>query len=90
MIEIEGLHKAYGDKVVLAIEQWSLSASNCVLAGENGAGKTTLLLILAGSWLSTDGRLPPGLAAIWTGFRRPGRRRARMLSPKRHSSAAKV
>jgi drug/metabolite transporter (DMT)-like permease len=27
-----------------------------------------LLLILAGSWLSTDGRLPPGLAA-WTGRR---------------------
>jgi hypothetical protein len=23
-----------------------------------------LLLILAGSWLSTDGRLPPGLAAV--------------------------
>jgi ABC-type multidrug transport system ATPase subunit len=48
MIEIEGLHKAYGDKVVLTVEQWSLAASNCVLAGENGAGKTTLLLILAG------------------------------------------
>jgi hypothetical protein len=23
-----------------------------------------LLLILAGSWLSTDGRLPPGLGAV--------------------------
>ena len=23
-----------------------------------------LLLILAGSWLATDGRLPPGLAAL--------------------------
>jgi drug/metabolite transporter (DMT)-like permease len=32
-----------------------------------------LLLILAGSWLSTDGRLPPGLAAVLT---RPGRRAA--------------
>jgi drug/metabolite transporter (DMT)-like permease len=31
-----------------------------------------LLLILAGSWLSTDGRLPPGLAAVVTGVR--GRR----------------
>ena len=31
-----------------------------------------LLLILAGSWLSTDGRVPPGLAAIAT---RLGRRR---------------
>jgi drug/metabolite transporter (DMT)-like permease len=32
-----------------------------------------LLLILAGSWLSTDGRLPPGLAAVATGLRRRGR-----------------
>jgi drug/metabolite transporter (DMT)-like permease len=29
-----------------------------------------LLLILAGSWLSTDGRLPPGLAAVVTRFQR--------------------
>jgi drug/metabolite transporter (DMT)-like permease len=28
-----------------------------------------LLLILAGSWLSTDGRVPPGLAAIVTRLR---------------------
>jgi drug/metabolite transporter (DMT)-like permease len=33
-----------------------------------------LLLILAGSWLSTDGRLPPGLAAVATRLR--GRRDA--------------
>ena len=31
-----------------------------------------LLLILAGSWLSTDGRLPPGLAAAVTRVRRRG------------------
>jgi hypothetical protein len=29
-----------------------------------------LLLILAGSWLSTDGRLPPGLAALNLRLRR--------------------
>jgi drug/metabolite transporter (DMT)-like permease len=30
-----------------------------------GAGAVAgLLLILAGSWLATDGRLPPGLAAV--------------------------
>ena len=33
-----------------------------------------LLLILAGSWLSTDGRLPPGLAAVATRVRRRGGR----------------
>jgi drug/metabolite transporter (DMT)-like permease len=44
------------------------------LLGEHpGAGAIAgLLLILAGSWLSTDGRVPPGLAA-WLGLR-PRRR----------------
>jgi drug/metabolite transporter (DMT)-like permease len=37
-----------------------------------GGAVAGLLLILAGSWLSTDGRLPPGLAAIATRVR--GRR----------------
>src|SRR3954447_9241330 len=36
-----------------------------------------LLLILAGSWLSTDGRLPPGLAAVAGRVRGRGRGRAR-------------
>ena len=48
MIEINGLAKSYGEKLVLEVDSWSLSASNCVLEGANGAGKTTLLLILAG------------------------------------------
>jgi drug/metabolite transporter (DMT)-like permease len=39
-----------------------------VLLGERpGAGAVAgLLLILAGSWLSTDGRVPPSLAGWWT------------------------
>jgi drug/metabolite transporter (DMT)-like permease len=36
-----------------------------------------LLLILAGSWLSTDGRVPPGLAALAHRARGRGRGRAR-------------
>ena len=42
-----------------------------VLLGERpGAGAVTgLLLILAGSWLATDGHLPPGLSA-WAARRR--------------------
>jgi len=40
-----------------------------VLGEQPGAGSVAgLLLILAGSWLSTDGRLPPGLLAV---LRRP-------------------
>ena len=41
-----------------------------VLGERPGAGAVAgLLLILAGSWLSTDGRLPPPLAAIVTRLR---------------------
>ena len=45
-----------------------------------------LLLILAGSWLATDGRLPPGLAAIVTRTRerRETRSAARLNSSVRH------
>jgi drug/metabolite transporter (DMT)-like permease len=49
-------------------------ALGVAILGEHlGAGAIAgLLLILAGSWLSTDGRLPPGLAAVVTRFRRKG------------------
>jgi hypothetical protein len=51
-----------------------------VLGERPGAGAVAgLLLILAGSWLSTDGRLPPGTAAIVTRLRR--RRSPRAAGP---------
>jgi drug/metabolite transporter (DMT)-like permease len=37
-----------------------------------------LLLILAGSWLSTDGRLPPGLTAVAGRLRRRRERSSRL------------
>jgi drug/metabolite transporter (DMT)-like permease len=44
-----------------------------ILGERPGAGAVAgLLLILAGSWLSTDGRLPPGVAGV---LARAGRRR---------------
>jgi drug/metabolite transporter (DMT)-like permease len=52
----------------------ALALGVAVLGEEPGTGAVVgLLLILAGSWLSTDGRLPPGLAAVVT--RVSGRRR---------------
>ena len=46
-----------------------------MLGEQPGAGTVAgLLLILAGSWLSTDGRLPPGLLAL---LRRDARRTVR-------------
>jgi drug/metabolite transporter (DMT)-like permease len=49
-----------------------------VLGEQPGAGAVAgLLLILAGSWLSTDGRLPPGLTAMFARRRRRTRRTPR-------------
>jgi drug/metabolite transporter (DMT)-like permease len=45
-----------------------------ILGERPGAGAVAgLLLILAGSWLSTDGRMPPGLRRLPTMLARPGR-----------------
>jgi drug/metabolite transporter (DMT)-like permease len=51
-----------------------------ILGERPGAGAIAgLLLILAGSWLSTDGRLPPGLSAL---FVRQRERRRGAASPR--------
>ena len=51
----------------------ALALGMAVLAERPGAGAIAgLLLILAGSWLSTDGRVPPGLAGA-LGLRRGAR-----------------
>ncbi|MEA2310648.1 MAG: hypothetical protein QOE28_616, partial [Solirubrobacteraceae bacterium] len=51
----------------------AVAAGMAVLGERPGAGAIAgLLLILAGSWLSTDGRLPPGFGAVL--HRRRGRR----------------
>ena len=53
----------------------ALALGVAVLGEQVTAGAIAgLLLILAGSWLATDGRLPPGLAAV--AGRLPGRRAA--------------
>lgn len=54
----------------------AVSLGVAVLGERPGAGAVAgMLLIIAGSWLSTDGRLPPGFAAAFTrlrGTRRQG------------------
>ena len=53
----------------------ALALGMAVLGERPGAGAIAgLLLILAGSWLSTDGRLPPGLAGVVSRARRTRRR----------------
>ena len=44
-------------------------ALGVAVLGESVTAGAGLLLILAGSWLATDGRVPPGLAAIVTRLR---------------------
>jgi drug/metabolite transporter (DMT)-like permease len=55
-------------------------ALGVTLLGEQpGAGAVAgLLLILAGSWLSTDGRLPPGMVALGLRWLPAGRRATRV------------
>ena len=53
----------------------ALALGMAVLGEQPGAGAIVgLLLILAGSWLSTDGRLPPGVAGVVSRARRTPRR----------------
>ncbi|MGI8921617.1 MAG: DMT family transporter [Solirubrobacteraceae bacterium] len=62
-----------------------------VLGESIGAGAVAgLLLILAGSWISTDGRLPPGVAAVSSRVsrrrrRRPGAPASGLRPPLEHS-----
>ncbi len=49
MIQLSGLTKAFGDRVLLDAVSWQIDDRERVgLAGPNGAGKTTLLKMLAG------------------------------------------
>jgi drug/metabolite transporter (DMT)-like permease len=63
----------------------ALALGVAILGEDVGPGAVAgLLLILAGSWLSTDGRLPPGLAALasrLSGSRSPRRDRSQGPSP---------
>ncbi len=64
----------------------AVGAGVTVLGERPGTGAIAgLLLIIAGSWLSTDGRLPPGLAAVVT---RARRRRGGTLRPGRTVESA--
>lgn len=48
-IQFENIEKIYGDRVLLSVVEFSVSAGDCTLiTGDNGAGKTTLLKIVSG------------------------------------------
>lgn len=58
MIEVSGLHKAYGKKIVLNGAGFHAKAGTCIgIVGGNGCGKTTLLSMLAGAIKPTKGSI---------------------------------
>ena len=49
LLQIDGLHKRFGERVLLDIDRLSIDAATAyVLTGANGSGKSTLLRILGG------------------------------------------
>lgn len=49
LLEVDGLRKTYGDRLLFEIERLTLErGKSYVVTGSNGVGKTTLLRILAG------------------------------------------
>jgi len=65
MIQLSGLTKAFGDRVLLDNVTWQISGGERVgLCGPNGAGKTTLLRMLAGFEEADGGTVvrPSGLS----------------------------
>ena len=65
MIQLSGLTKAFGDRVLLDDVKWQISDGERVgLCGPNGAGKTTLLRMLAGLDEADGGAIvrPSGLS----------------------------
>lgn len=49
LLEVQGLHKAFGDRLLFEVAQLALErGKSYIVTGSNGVGKTTLLRILAG------------------------------------------
>ncbi len=56
MLQLQGIRKKFGDKLVLDIPEWRVETGIYWIQGENGAGKSTLFRMLAGM-LSFDGEI---------------------------------
>ena len=61
MIELTNIRHRYGNRVVLDLPSFQLSAGEeCLILGNSGSGKTTLLHILAGILKPTQGEVKIG------------------------------
>jgi len=58
VLAIRNLRHAYGDRSVLALEDWSVAQGEaCLVLGPSGSGKSTLLAILSGLLAPLEGRV---------------------------------
>ena len=61
VVEVQGLHKSYGEKKVLSGVDFTIErADRIALVGANGAGKSTLVRLLSGQEPPTSGTLRLG------------------------------
>ncbi len=62
VLEVKGLNKAYGDKVILKDFEYTFIKQDRIgIVGENGAGKSTFLNILTGKIQADSGEIDKGL-----------------------------
>jgi ABC-type lipoprotein export system ATPase subunit len=65
MIELTNIRHRYGDRIVLTLPSFQLSAGEeCLILGNSGSGKTTLLHILAGILKPSEGDVKIGGANL--------------------------
>ena len=63
-LEVQGLTKVFGDRVIFAAVNLSLhESSSLALTGRNGSGKSTMLKILAGVLSPTSGNIQLSVAS---------------------------
>ena len=77
VIEVKGVSKAYGDKLLFEDLSFTLPPGGIVgMIGPNGAGKTTLFKLITGQEQPDTGEIEIG-ETVHLGYRRPEPRRAR-------------
>lgn len=58
VLDINGLARRFGDRIVLHLDRWSVAKrQHCLILGASGSGKSTLLHLIAGLMPPSEGRI---------------------------------